>query len=75
MPTTVIDKEELCRKIRLLPDEMTPLVSHFLDQLMDDDEEPLSEDELLALKEAEAEIAAGNFDTWENVKRRLSELP
>ena len=38
-------------------------------------EEPLSEEELQALKEAEAEIAAGNFDTWENVKHRLAELP
>ena len=75
MTNATTAKEELCRKIYLLPDEMTPAVSDFLDRLTDYDNEPLTEDELTAIQEAESEIAAGNFDTWDNVKHRLAELP
>ncbi len=69
-----------CHRIRNLSDGEILQVLDFIDTLevahcMDDNEEPLSEEELQALEEAEAEIAAGNFDTWENVKRRLAELP
>ncbi len=67
-------------RIRNLSDGELLQVLDFIDTLevgrpMNDNEEPLSEEELQALKEADAEIAAGNFDIWENVKRRLAELP
>lgn len=74
MPTINAQKEELCEIIRLMPDEMTPMVSNFLNNLLDDDEEPLSDEELLAIQEADAEIAAGDFYTLEEFNRRMDAL-
>lgn len=70
----VIDKEVLCQKIRLLRDDLAPIASDFLDLLLDYDEEPLSEGELLALKEAETDVAAGDFYTLEEFNRRMDAL-
>ena len=75
MTSITVDKEELYRKIHLLPEDLTGTLSDFLDHLIESDEEPLTEEELVAIREAESDIAAGDFDTWDNVKRRLAELP
>lgn len=74
MPTTTVDKEELCQKIRSLPEDLTVAVSDFVDCLIEDDEEPLSRDELAQIEASKADIAAGNVYTLEEFNRRMDAL-
>jgi hypothetical protein len=78
MPTATIEREELSRMIQDLPDDKVTVILDFVRALQDEDDEPLTEDELAQIAEAEADIAAGrfeNFYTLEEFNRVVAELP
>lgn len=50
-------------------------VDSFIHRIQEEDDEPLTKDELLALERAQEDIAAGHFYTLEEYNRIMSELP
>lgn len=49
-------------------------VLEFIDML-EEDYDPLTEDELAQIEASEADIAAGRVSSWDEVKSRLAALP
>ncbi|WP_026679361.1 hypothetical protein [Fictibacillus gelatini] len=64
-------KEELKRIIDNLPDEKLPDPIEFLKSLIPEDDEPLTDEELKAIKEAEKRIANGEYTTLEELLKDL----
>jgi hypothetical protein len=75
MTTITLAREELSKTLQNLPDDRVMIALNFIRTLQDEDDEPLTEDELAQLAEAEKDVAAGRIYTWEEVKRRLDKLP
>lgn len=82
-----IQKEELYRLVDALPEQEMPTAKRFLEFLLVKpdkesweeilknppiDDEPLTEDDLKAIAEAEKDIAEGRVKPWEQVKRELN---
>jgi hypothetical protein len=74
MTTATLEREEILQKIRDLPDDKLPDVLGFVEALQEEDDEPLTEEELEAIAQAEEDIAAGNFCTLEEFNREMDEL-
>jgi PHD/YefM family antitoxin component YafN of YafNO toxin-antitoxin module len=76
MTTTTIEetREELSQMIQKLPDDKVTATLDFVRALQDEDDEPLTEDELAQIAEAEADIAAGRVYTLEEFNRRMAAL-
>jgi hypothetical protein len=75
-------KETLHHLIDELPDDALPAAERYLESPRDDpvlrafaeapeDDEPLTPEEIAAIDEAKAELAAGDLVPWEEVKARL----
>ena len=64
-------KETLHQLIELLPDEELPVANRFLQFLVDDAAEPLSEAVWTAVRQGEAAIASGDFTRLDHLKREL----
>lgn len=68
-------REDIYKRFMNLSDYEATQVLEFINTLMDDDEEPLSEDELAQIEASNADIEAGRVYPWDEVKRRLADLP
>jgi hypothetical protein len=75
MTPIALAREELLQTLQSLPDDRVMIAPDFVRALQNEDDEPLTEDELVQLAASEADIAAGRLYPWEEVKRRLAELP
>lgn len=82
-----VQKEELYRLVDALQEQEIPIAKRFLEFLItepDDitwekllknppiDDEPLSDDDLIAIAEAEKDITEGRVKPWEQVKKELN---
>ncbi|GHV31031.1 hypothetical protein FACS1894167_12760 [Synergistales bacterium] len=73
MTTAQIERTKLSQIIRDLPDEKITVVLNFIEDIFDD--EPLTEEDIADLAEADADIAAGRVYAWEDVEREMAALP
>ena len=64
-------KETLHHLVDLLPDEELPVANRFLQFLMDEAAEPLSEEDWAEIHAGEAAIARGEFTQLDDLKREL----
>ena len=64
-------KETLHQLIELLPDDELLVANRFLQFLVDDAAEPLSEADWEAVRQGEAAIASGEFTQLDDLKREL----
>ena len=71
--TQIPCRATLRRLVDEVPDEQLPLAVDFMYRLIETDNEPLTEDEIRQIEAADEQIRAGEFDTWENVRKRLME--
>lgn len=82
-----VQKEELYRLVDALQEQEIPIAKRFLEFLITEpdevawekllknppiDDEPLSDDDLIAIAEAEKDIAEGRVKPWEQVKKDLN---
>jgi predicted transcriptional regulator len=74
MTTITLAREELLQTLQSLPDDRVMVALDLIRALQDEDDEPLTEDELAQLAASEADIAAGRMYTLEEVERRLALL-
>lgn len=74
MPATA-DRKVLAASILNLSDEDVAAVAAFVRDLQGFDDEPLSDDELSQLAEAQSDIAAGRLIPWDEARQRLEALP
>lgn len=75
MASLTAEKETLYELIRLLPDDKVVSAIDYVRFLAEDEEPPLTEEELAQIEASKMDIAAGNVSSWEEVKRRLVDLP
>jgi len=69
----VPSKEQLHALIDLLPEGEIPAASRFLEFLVHDlESEPLTEEDLQAVQQGQAEIARGEYSSLEDLKRELN---
>lgn len=67
-----MQQKNLYDAVSSLPKEMFDIALDFVRHLRaDDGEPPLTDDELLQIEEANEDIAAGNFGSIHDVRRRL----
>ena len=64
-------KETLHHLVDLLPDEELPVANRFLQFLVDEAAEPLSEEDWAEIRAGEAAIARGEFTPLDDLKREL----
>jgi len=65
-------RERLHELVDELTDEQAALLEGYAEQMLDDDdEEVFTEEEIQRILKAEAEIDAGEWVSWEDVKREL----
>ena len=82
------DKESLLETVEFLPERLCgPVENAILDYLekhdriiwlqltAPEDDEPLTEEDLIAIEEAEADFQAGNWISDEELERELRDLP
>lgn len=65
-------KETLHHLVDLLPDEELPAANRFLQFLVDEATEPLSEEDRAEVRAGEAAIARGEFTQLDDLKRELA---
>jgi hypothetical protein len=75
MTTTTIEREKLFEAVKALSDDKVKSVLDLVRKFQDEDDEPLTEDEIAQLAEAEKDIAAGRVYTLEEFNRRMATLP
>ena len=75
MTTRTLEREGLFQAIQNLPESKLKAVWGFIQVLQDEDDEPLSEEDLEALNRADEEIAAGRFYTLDEFNRKMAALP
>ena len=64
-------KETLHQLVEPLPDDELLVANRFLQFLVDDAAEPLSEDDWAAVRQGETAIASGEFAQLDDLKREL----
>ena len=75
MTTKTLEREDLFRVIQSLPEDKAMAVWEFVQSLQNEDDEPLSEEDLAALNKAEEDVAAGRFYTLEEFNKKMADLP
>ena len=65
-------KETLHHLVDLLPDEELPAANRFLQFLVNEAAEPLSEEDRAEVRAGEAAIARGEFTQLDDLKRELA---
>jgi len=75
MATTIIEQKDLLQAIQNLPEDKMAVVWGFIQTLQDEDDEPLTEEDLKALDATDKEIADGHFYTLDEFNRRMAALP
>lgn len=76
MPVTMTAKrQKLIRIVNSLPDDKTLMALDFFRLIQDEDDEPLTDDELAQIEKAKADIAAGHFYTLKEFNNRMDALP
>ena len=75
MTTKTFEREDLFQAIQNLPDDKLNAVFRFMQIIQDEDDEPLTEEDLQDLDRADEEIAAGHFYTLDEFNRRMADLP
>ena len=74
MITATINHQDLHKMIDELPSNKKVILLDFVKLLHDEDDEPLSEEDLKALDQADEEEAAGCFYTLEEFNHRMAAL-
>lgn len=64
-------KDELIELVRDLDDEGAADVLDYIHWLLSEEDHPLTEDERSEVEQAEAEVAAGNYVTLDELERKL----
>ena len=67
-------KETLHHLVDLLPDEELPAANRFLQFLVEEAAEPLSDEDWAAVRAGEAAISRGEFTALDDLKRELAQL-
>ena len=75
MTAKTLEREDLFQAIQNLPQNKFTAVWEFIKVLQDEDDEPLSEEDLEALNQVDEEIAAGRFYTLDEFNRKMAALP
>jgi hypothetical protein len=70
----VVPKSELYKLIDALPEEETPAAKRFLEFLLSlqEEEEYFSPEDLAEIEEGFAQIRRGEYEDWEDFKKRHS---
>ena len=75
MTTATVEREELSHMVQCLPDDKLAAALGVIRALQDEDDKPLTDDEMAQIAEAEADIAAGRGYSLEEFNRRMATLP
>ena len=75
MTAKTLKHEGLFQTIQNLSEDKMRVVFEFIRTLQDEDDEPLSEEDLKALDRVDEEIAAGHFYTLDEFNHKMAKLP
>jgi len=74
MTTKTLEREDLLQAVQNLSENKVRIVFDFIQALQNEDDEPLSEEDLEALDRADEEIAAGRFYTLDEFNHKMAAL-